>query len=76
MRSSVYTDIQISISELTDGINNALFAIAGNAELIRLKLSNGDQIDNHVSAILQLTQKIACLTNKLTISTKQESSLD
>ena len=62
MSGKLYSDIQTSISELTDGINNALLAIIGNAELIRLKISNGDQIDGHVSSILRMTQKIAFLT--------------
>jgi hypothetical protein len=76
MRGNVYSDIQTSISELSDGINNALFAITGNAELIRLKISNGDQIDDHVSSILRLTQKIANFTTQLSTFTKPESSRD
>ena len=74
MRGKVYSDIQTSIFELTDKINNALFAITGNAELIRLKISNGDQIDDHVSSILRLTQKIAYFTTQLSTFTKPENS--
>ena len=58
------------ICELADRINNALFAIAGNAELIKLKVSGDDGINDHVAAILRLTRKIAVFTDRLSISQK------
>ena len=58
------------IYELADGINNALFAIAGNAELIRLKASGVGFIDDHVSSIMNLTPKIAHFTTQLSKSSK------
>ncbi len=61
-RSDVY--------DLADGINNALFAIIGNAELIRLKVSGDNGINDHVVAILRLTRKIAVFTDRLSISLK------
>ena len=88
MSGKTFKDIQtnepieamVNTYELADGINNALFGIVGNAELIRLKISlkisKDCQIDDHVSSILRLAQKIALLTTQLSMSTKTERSRD
>ena len=65
-------EINTDIHNLADGINNALFGIAGNAELIRLKVSGVGQIDDHVTSILTLTRKIAHFTTQLSASIKSE----
>ena len=79
MSDKINKDIQIyepigvkeDICKLIDGINNALFAIAGNAELIRLKVSDSGCIDEHVFSILQLAEKITYFTIQLSTSTKK-----
>jgi hypothetical protein len=50
--------------KLADKINNALFAIIGNAELIRLKASSSENIDGQVTSILRLIRKISDFTSQ------------
>ena len=68
--------VNTDIFKLADGINNALFAIAGNAELIRLKASDSDHIDDHIFSILELTEKIARYTIQLSTPAIPEKTRD